>query len=115
MNCSPTPASTVVTLSPSAALYTRYKSLDLPPTWQGNPAPVPLDGGDQLAERVGIVWGIGVSPGIAEGTVRVVRDADSDQADDFEPGDKVAREDPPGPVLIAQVASLPTSSNRRTA
>lgn len=83
MNCSPTPASTVVTLSPSAALYTRYKSLDLPPTWQGNPAPVPLDGGDQLAERVGIVWGIGVSPGIAEGTVRVVRDADSDQADDF--------------------------------
>jgi rifampicin phosphotransferase len=61
--------------------------LDLPPTWQGNPAPVPLDGGDQLAERVGIVWGIGVSPGIAEGTVRVVHDADSDQADDFEPGD----------------------------
>ena len=29
------------------ALYTRYKSLDLPPTWQGNPAPVPLDGGDR--------------------------------------------------------------------
>ena len=30
---------------------------------------------------------MGVSPGIAEGTVRVVQDADSDQADDFEPGD----------------------------
>lgn len=69
------------------ALYTRYKSLDLPPAWQGNPAPVPLDGGDQLAERVDIVSGMGVSPGIAEGTVRVVQDADSDQADDFEPGD----------------------------
>ena len=45
------------------------------------------DARDLPGKRVGIVWGIGVSPGIAEGTVRVVRDADSDQADDFEPGD----------------------------
>jgi pyruvate,water dikinase len=69
------------------ALYARYKGLDLPPTWQGNPTPVPLDGGDQPTERVDVVSGMGVSPGIAEGTVRVVHDADSDQADDFEPGD----------------------------
>jgi len=69
------------------ALYTRYRSLDLPPTWQGNPTPVPLDSRDQPRERVDIVSGMGVSPGIAEGTVRVVHDADSNQADDFEPGD----------------------------
>jgi rifampicin phosphotransferase len=69
------------------AFYTRYRSLDLPPTWQGNPTPLPLDGCDQPTERVDIVSGMGVSPGIAEGTVRVVHDADSDQGDDFEPGD----------------------------
>ena len=68
-------------------LYTRYRSLDLPPTWQGNPKPVPLDDCDQSTERVDMVSGMGVSPGITEGTVRVVHDADSDQADDFEPGD----------------------------
>jgi phosphohistidine swiveling domain-containing protein len=68
-------------------LYTRYRSLDLPPTWQGNPTPVPLNGGERPTERVDVVSGMGVSPGIAEGTVRVVHDADSDQADDFEPGD----------------------------
>jgi rifampicin phosphotransferase len=68
-------------------LYARYRSLDLPPTWQGNPTPVPLNGGEQPTERVDVVSGMGVSPGIAEGTVRVVHDADSDQADDFEPGD----------------------------
>jgi rifampicin phosphotransferase len=69
------------------ALYARYRGLDLPPTWQGNPAPVPLDRNDQPTERVDLVSGMGVSPGIAEGTVRVVYDAGSDQADDFEPGD----------------------------
>jgi pyruvate,water dikinase len=68
-------------------LYTRYRSLDLPPTWQGNPAPVPLDSCNLPTGRVDIVSGMGVSPGTAEGTVRVVHDADSDQADDFEPGD----------------------------
>jgi phosphohistidine swiveling domain-containing protein len=68
------------------ALYTRYQTLDLPPTWQGNPTPVPLDGGNLPTERVDLVSGMGVSPGTAEGTVRVIHDADSDQADDFEPG-----------------------------
>jgi len=69
------------------ALYTRYKSLDLPPTWQGNPAPVPVGGCEEPTERVDNVPGMGVSPGMAEGRVRVIHDADSDQADDFEPGD----------------------------
>jgi phosphohistidine swiveling domain-containing protein len=69
------------------ALYTRYRGLDLPPTWQGNPTPVPLDGDDDPGERVDVVFGMGVSPGVVEGTVRVIHDADSDQADDFEPGD----------------------------
>jgi rifampicin phosphotransferase len=69
------------------ALYTRYRSLDLPPTWQGNPTPVALDDLEAPTERVDGIAGMGVSPGIAEGTVRVIQDADSDQADDFEPGD----------------------------
>jgi phosphohistidine swiveling domain-containing protein len=69
------------------ALYTRYRGLDLPPTWQGNPAPIPLEAEDEPHQHVDVVSGMGVSPGIAEGTVRVVHDADSDQADDFEPGD----------------------------
>ncbi|WAJ43306.1 PEP-utilizing enzyme [Mycobacterium sp. Aquia_216] len=68
-------------------LYDRYRSLDLPPTWQGNPTPLPLDRHDQSTERVDIVSGMGVSPGTAEGTVRVVHDAGDDQADEFEPGD----------------------------
>ncbi len=69
------------------ALYTRYRSLDLPATWQGNPTPLPLDRPDEPRDRVDTVSGMGVSPGTVEGTVRVIHDADSDQADDFEPGD----------------------------
>ncbi|CDO90189.1 hypothetical protein AWC29_26885 [Mycobacterium triplex] len=68
-------------------LYARYRSLDLPPTWQGNPTPVPLDRRDQSGECGDLVSGMGVSPGTAEGVVRVVHDADDDQADEFEPGD----------------------------
>jgi rifampicin phosphotransferase len=68
-------------------LYRRYRGLDLPPTWQGNPTPVSLDGFERSDERVDVVSGMGVSPGMVDGTVRVVHDADSDQADDFEPGD----------------------------
>lgn len=69
------------------ALYARYKRLDLPGTWQGNPTPVPLDDYQTPTERVDVVSGMGVSPGIVEGTVRVIHDAESHQADDFEPGD----------------------------
>lgn len=69
------------------ALYTRYRGLDLPPTWQGNPTPVSLEGFEHSHERVDAVSGMGVSPGTVDGIVRVVHDADSDQADDFEPGD----------------------------
>lgn len=69
------------------ALYTRYRGMDLPPTWQGNPTPVPLNGADESTDRADTVTGMGVSPGIVEGTVRVIHGADSNQADDFEPGD----------------------------
>ncbi|BBY25821.1 PEP-utilizing enzyme [Mycobacterium stomatepiae] len=69
------------------ALYTRYRGLDLPPIWQGNPTPVSLEGVEPSDERVDEVSGMGVSPGTVEGIVRVIHDADSDQADDFEPGD----------------------------
>lgn len=70
------------------ALYDHYRTLDLPPVWQGNPTPVALDAPkDDGSPRSGTVTGMGVSAGVVEGTVRVINDADSDQADDFEPGD----------------------------
>lgn len=70
------------------ALYARYRGLDLPSVWQGNPVPVPMSGPETYRDaHVAQVTGMGVSPGVVEGTVRVIPDADDDQADDFEPGD----------------------------
>lgn len=69
--------------------YDRYRQLDLPGTWQGNPVPVPLSHSTNppLRQEVTEVSGIGVSPGTVTGVVRVVHEAASDQADDFEPGE----------------------------
>jgi pyruvate,water dikinase len=50
--------------------YDHYQTLDLPEIWQGEPRPVTAD--SQLAGE-GIA-GIGASPGIVEGLVRVVHD-----------------------------------------
>jgi phosphohistidine swiveling domain-containing protein len=71
------------------ALHAHYCTLDLPPVWQGNPTPVPIGGAGRTSDDTGdgIVTGTGVSPGLVEGTARVILDADSDSADDFEPGD----------------------------
>ncbi len=59
----------------------RYLDLDLPPAWFGIPEPLVL--GDALSG--GVVEGLGVSAGIAEGTARVVTDAACGA--DLEPGE----------------------------
>jgi rifampicin phosphotransferase len=70
------------------AIYTRYRELDIPETWQGDPIPVPIKRQvDDNAERVAVVRGMGVSAGIVLGEVNIVHDAESDQAGEFEPGD----------------------------
>jgi rifampicin phosphotransferase len=70
------------------ALHARYRALDLPPVWQGNPVPLPVSGPDtQRDTRTGPITGMGVSAGVVEGTVRVIHDSEDEQADDFEPGE----------------------------
>ena len=59
----------------------RYLDLDIPPTWFGVPEPLVL--ADALDG--GVVEGLGVSAGIAEGTARVVTDATAGA--DLEPGE----------------------------
>ena len=53
------------------ARYSEYLTYDLPESWHGIPSPTPAGGG-----RTGVdgVTGIGVSPGVVEGVVRVVTD-----------------------------------------
>lgn len=51
-------------------LYHRYQAIDLPANWRGVPTPVTMKV-DHSAE---VIEGTGASPGIVEGTVRVVLD-----------------------------------------
>jgi pyruvate,water dikinase len=50
--------------------YEHYLKVDLPEIWQGEPHPVTLDGDQQSPT----IHGIGASPGIVEGLVRLVLD-----------------------------------------
>jgi phosphohistidine swiveling domain-containing protein len=54
--------------------WEHYRTLDLPPSWQGEPTPVKRE--TEPAERANdvVLQGTGSSPGVVEGTVRVVTD-----------------------------------------
>lgn len=90
-------------------LYDRYRTLDLPSIWQGVPVPMPAErSGSAQVERSGKVTGIGVSAGVVDGTVRVLDDAESEQADDFQPGDVLVCRitDPSWAPLLAIAAAV---------
>jgi pyruvate,water dikinase len=59
-----------------------YQLLDVPKAWVGNPTPQPLDATASGDEPIS---GLGVSPGVAEGTARVIVDPTAD--DDLSPGE----------------------------
>jgi phosphohistidine swiveling domain-containing protein len=66
----PIPADAKALVAQRAAQHEEYLNLRLPSFWTGNPDPIPItdDGPDPTAT----VSGVGVSPGIVEGPVRVV-------------------------------------------
>jgi pyruvate,water dikinase len=59
-----------------------YQTLQIPSAWLGQPTATVLESGDERSD-IGVVEGVGASPGIVEGPVRVVTGPD----DDVEPGD----------------------------
>jgi pyruvate,water dikinase len=65
---------TVVLRRNRRAEYEKYR---LPSHWRGMPTPIPIGEGQATGEETGeaaIIPGIGVSPGVVEGTARVVTD-----------------------------------------
>lgn len=60
--------------------FEHYRTLELPEIWQGEPQPATIDG-DQDADTI---HGIAASPGIVEGTVRVVLDPAQAEINDGE-------------------------------
>jgi pyruvate,water dikinase len=64
--------------------WQEYQELNLPSTWKGEPTAFPVqDGADAGPERTGIT-GTGCSPGVVEGTIRVVTnptDAEIEEGD----------------------------------
>lgn len=87
------------------ARHDRYLTLTLRRSWQGEPTPTAVvDSTTQRAEQASI-HGVGVSPGIVEGQIRVVTDPSTD---DIEPGDiLVARTtDPSWAALMFVSAAL---------
>lgn len=84
--------------------YDYYRTLTLPRSWQGNPEPVGVAG--PVSASPPALRGIGVSPGIAEGRIRVVLDPATDEV---EPGEiLVARTTDPGwaAVMFASAAMV---------
>ena len=61
------------------AQHAAHREITLPTTWSGRPEPV-VDAGDDAAETR-VVTGIGGSPGVVEGVVRVVLDSDDADVD----------------------------------
>jgi pyruvate,water dikinase len=56
-------------------LYEEYRTLELPESWQGRPEPIRVSTSmDERADGPDAVSGIGVSPGVVEGVIRVVTD-----------------------------------------
>jgi phosphohistidine swiveling domain-containing protein len=82
----------VPTLAPDAderaafrrARHREYEAVEIPITWVGNPVPQPVALAAD-ADRVSVITGIGVSPGVVEGRARVVVDPTAD--DRVEPGE----------------------------
>jgi pyruvate,water dikinase len=66
------------------ATWEHYRTLDLPSAWQGEPTPVPLVLTAETQDEHLVLTGTGASPGVVEGTVRVVSDPGDD---DIDPGD----------------------------
>lgn len=76
------------------ALRTRYAGLELPIEFRGMPTPFPIaeagaEAGGEASDRSGSVEGLGASPGVVEGVVRVVH----------EPGDSELL---PGEILVCR-------------
>lgn len=62
------------------ALHERYRALELPEFWEGGPEPVPAARAEPVpANGPVVVTGIPVTPGVAEGIARVVRDPETDE------------------------------------
>jgi pyruvate,water dikinase len=61
------------------ARYEGYRAVEIPVTWVGDPATTAADLDDS-----GVLSGVGVSPGVVEGTARVITDP---SFDDVEPGE----------------------------
>jgi phosphohistidine swiveling domain-containing protein len=67
------------------AEHRRCEELSLPTSWRGRPEPIVITGpGDLDATEVQTLSGVGASPGVVEGPVRVVTDPD---CDDVQPGE----------------------------
>jgi phosphohistidine swiveling domain-containing protein len=73
------------------AEHCRYQGLSLPTSWRGRPEPLVITAsGDIDAGDVPTLSGVGASPGVVEGPVRVVTDPDCDELQ-------------PGEILVAPV------------
>ena len=71
------PAGTGELVAERRAAYEKYKTLDLPEFWVGEPEPAPAP-----VAATGTITGIGASPGVVEGRARVIDDpADADIGD----------------------------------
>jgi pyruvate,water dikinase len=68
------------------ARHEEYERLDLPVSWQGMPEPRPVEMEDAAGAQGSVLGGVGASPGVIEGVVRVVTDS-SDA--NVEPGEIV--------------------------
>ena len=83
------------------AVRAEYQRFELPIHWTGLPEPVPIASPDP--DRGTLVQGLGVSPGVAEGTVRVVTDP---AATEMENGEiLVARTTDPSWASVMYLAS----------
>jgi pyruvate,water dikinase len=69
----PLPADAKALVARRRSQREQYRRLRLPARWVGLPEPIPVDEGEG-GERPDGVAGIGVSPGVVDGTVRVVTD-----------------------------------------
>lgn len=67
--------------------HQRYLKLDLPSYWRGDPIPVEISEHTLRESGPAAVRGLGVCAGEVTGSVKVVQEAESEQADEFEPGD----------------------------
>ena len=80
--CGTMPDDARATVAERRELRARYQELDLPTTWTGVPEPVRIAA--QQSEDATTLQGVGVSPGVVEGTARIVHDP---AETDMEPGE----------------------------